>query len=342
MLPMTTWRPSRRPPIARSLPRLGAVWAGVLLGVSVLGAACDRGKAEASVSTPTTVEPQPEPQPEVLAKVQLDTALWGSTCAEDLASWADAGPPPPPPPQPQPDDLPSAPLVPPATGPAPARYAKMPRSWRSDLPARLGLSERACDPEALVRLHQEHPQEESLYCAIAFAYEECGQLEQAMAWAEKRVASFPESIDARLAVAVRRFLPLEPDRESGLGHNEQLAAADRLAIATQVLADVEGVLSQRPTDVTALQLASQAHIQQAYAYGLYDDAPEHALRALLARKVLVEAWTRTQAIAEIQGWPSCDAPEAVEAERCLPRPPLTEEELRADAELEARLRTGAR
>lgn len=282
-----------------------------VLGV-VLLAACGRGGSPPE----QTIAGGPAAPP---AAPKARPGAWPSTCLESLVRDGHYGPPPPLPPPPP--SLPgpriteilrgaSLPLATPVATPLPERLA--PLQLRPDIEARLarriGLRSEPCDPEPLLRLQSEHPGDESLYCAIGFALDVCGQPEQAMAWARRRVADFPSSVDARLALAFRRLLPLWPDRSSPDLVNTQIPALERLAIADAVIDELAEILAGQPDRAVGHHIAALAYTLRALSRELVREpgTPEHLLARLRLRKDLMRAWEHGRDLGALEQRPACD------------------------------------
>lgn len=287
-------------------PRLASL---VLVAALALG--CDRGSSGSEASSSTSpaaltapVEPEPVPR-------------WASTCLESIE--LQAPPPPPPPLMPEDDEiemilrdaaLPLSPAAAPATS---ERVATLPEQLvrartRDNLARRIGIDAATCDVEALVRRHDAAPTDESLYCAIAFAYDVCKQPEQAMAWTKRRVDDFPASQDARLALALRRLFPLVPDPSSGRAFNESIPAAERAAIATTAITELEALVTQRPDHRRTLAAAALAYTLRASGreWIASIETPEQLLDLVHQQRDLTGAWRHARALALLEGQKDCE------------------------------------
>ncbi|HLT37662.1 MAG TPA: hypothetical protein VK034_15320 [Enhygromyxa sp.] len=293
--------------------------------------ACDKAdQSNTKATSNTATEPAKDPGP------TLDREAWASTCAESLIP---TGPLPPlPPPWSLPEHPPSKIATPTEPKPVPApRLVPLARPNGSELATRVGLKPDACDPTPLLALLDQHSKDESLHCAIAFAFEQCGQLDQALVWLERRAADFPASADARLALGWWRFASLLPDPQKGLPFNDQLSYPERMAIASAVVADAEAALSLRPNDVAAHRLAVLAHAQKQLAREVVSvpETVEDQLEILASRKDAMAAYIHKDAEARARGVPECTDDSVVDCRASLR---LLEEDMAGDAELEAQLR----
>jgi hypothetical protein len=206
-------------------------------------------------------------------------------------------------------ELPLSPAAPAAS----ERFAALPEQLvaartRDALARRIGIDTNACDVEPLVRRHDAAPTDESLYCAIAFAYDVCKQPEQAMAWAKRRVDDFPASQDARLALALRHLFPLFPDPTSGRFVNDGIPAAERAAIATKAITELEALVAQRPDHRRTLVAAALAYTLRASGreWIASIETPEQLLDLVHQQRDLTGAWRHARALALLEGQKDCE------------------------------------
>lgn len=312
-----------------------------LAGVSAAGACSDEEAAKAGTKTGAAhsdVEPEAKAEP----VTDEQRALWELTCPEALARGLNTAPPPPPPPLPaNVEELIAAatlPLAEPTVGPAPELYGVVPRAFPGRLPRALGLDGSSCDPSPLEELQAAHPDEESLYCAVAFASAHCGRLERAWAWTERRAEDFPRSPGAQVAVPIRRLAAIQPEPTSRYPYREQLPPEQRLAVAVAVVADADAILETRPDDLDAHSVAMAAWIHQSMAHPLVEppQTAEDLLQFLLVRRDSQRAWEHERALGEARGLSICGDTLEPGGE-CIPPPPLDEEAAESDAALMARV-----
>ncbi len=326
-------RPKRRA-VAHTALALGLGFGGACGGEGSTGARVGGGSAS-DATAPVDGSGASDPSSHAPSAEQL--ALWRATCPESMMKPLGRWPLPPPPLLSERRDalVSAGPIAMPKIGDAPEVGGKLQRERGSTLAADLGLKPNSCDPQPIVALHELHQSHEEIYCAVAFAYDECGQLESAWEWTKRRVADFPKSGDAALGLAIRRLTALYPDPASGLAINDQRSLDESIAIATQALADLDAATALGAGPDIVHVWSARALSFRSMAWQAADpDTPLGLLQSLLARSDLQEAHLRLAAFEKASGMSDC-TPDRTGP--CIPPPPLTEAEAQEDAALWAKL-----
>ncbi len=181
---------------------------------------------------------------------------------------------------------------------------------------------------------REEPREERLYTKIAQQYEECGNADKYLEWLKKRTEDFPESVQAWHTLATISFMPLMPDAENGLGYNESIPPADRIALADDVIVLLDRVTQLDPKFADAYIWRSMAYTQRQLARIVVEnpETPQERLEPILAREDTMLAWKQQKAKCDLEELPECPTDKVPDAP-CCPAPPLSSEEQAKDAEL---------